>query len=453
MAEGHGKLTKRVKAALAVFLLALVLRILGVCILGSDTNPAAYEHGMIAQNMREGKGFAISVAVVDAEPQATSQQSPLYPPLLAGLWWVCGTLARAILALLLIQAVLGALTAVFIMQITRVLLGERFALAGGLLAALYPAYAYAPTHVQVVVLLTFFQSGGIWLLTEEAFGEDKTWRWLAGYALMGFAVLTDPIAVVLCPWPALFYAWKRLRRAAPGQRPWRRVAVRLALGVAAAWLVLLPWTIRNAVMHRGFVFVKGTFWYSFWQGNNPASRGTDKLPPDDPAFDKAEFSIWNPRAANREMLKWHGAAKPVDDTLPHEQRDALRTLSEPERCKRFKRWALDYLRNDFPGYLRLCALRFSYFFWADPTNPKARHPLYRAGNVALEVLALLGFLLAFANGRRAESLFALACILSILAFHTLTIFAVRFRLPAEIFMLALAARSVRPKQARPPYSH
>ena len=47
-------------------------------------------------------------------------------------------------------------------------------------------------------------------------------------------------------------------------------------GVAA--LVITPWTVRNWLVHGRPMFIKSSFGYAFWQGNNPISWGTDKIP-------------------------------------------------------------------------------------------------------------------------------------------------------------------------------
>ena len=266
--------TTRAGAVWVVFGLALVLRLAAVLVLRSYVDPPLYEHGEIAENLRAGKGFAI--AVVNGPHRTTSQQTPLYPGLMVGLRWVFGRYGD-IPALQLLQAALGACTAVFIMNLASVLFGRRLGLWAGLLVACYPTYAYMVTHVQVVTLLLFFMSGAMWLLAEGIFAEGGTRRWVVGSALLGLAVLTDPIAIVVLPVLLLSYGWTHVRQAAVGDGPWRRVAERVGITLSVILIVLLPWTIRNAMVHHRLMLVKSTFWYSFWQGNNPNSWGTDKI--------------------------------------------------------------------------------------------------------------------------------------------------------------------------------
>ena len=40
---------------------------------------------------------------------------------------------------------------------------------------------------------------------------------------------------------------------------------------------MLPWIVRNALVHGEFVAIKSTFGYAFWQGNCKLSEGTDKV--------------------------------------------------------------------------------------------------------------------------------------------------------------------------------
>lgn len=151
--------------------------------------------------------------------------------------------------------------------------------------------------------------------------------------------------------------------------------------------------------------------------------------------------LWDVREAARKLVEWREAVVPVDTAIPHDVLERMETMTEVEKCEVFRGMALDFLRNDFGRYLRLCGRRLMYFFWVDPTNPKTRHWVYRAGNLLLAVFALLGVILAWRGARR-QVLFALACAAVILGFHTLTIYAARFRLPVEIFMLCLAGFAV-----------
>src|SRR5262249_6710353 len=64
-----------------------------------------------------------------------------------------------------------------------------------------------------------------------------------------------------------------VRRLKPDLSCWPNLATMLF----TAAVVLAPWTIRNALVHREFVFVKSTFGYAFWQGNCALSEGTDKV--------------------------------------------------------------------------------------------------------------------------------------------------------------------------------
>jgi 4-amino-4-deoxy-L-arabinose transferase-like glycosyltransferase len=86
---------------------------------------------------------------------------------------------------------------------------------------------------------------------------------LAG-ALTGLAILTRPAMLLFLP---LALVWLVSRRRAP-------IAVAF---VAAAALVVTPWTIRNVRVHGRFVLVASEGGVTFWTGNHPLAIGEGDL--------------------------------------------------------------------------------------------------------------------------------------------------------------------------------
>src|SRR2546425_10820234 len=94
----------------AVAAIAVSVRVAAVLIVGSyNLNRVTYEHGEIARNLVEGKGFAVRWLGAEGP---TSQQAPVYPVLLAGCYWMFGVQGpTALLAVQMLQAMLGGLLA------------------------------------------------------------------------------------------------------------------------------------------------------------------------------------------------------------------------------------------------------------------------------------------------------------------------------------------------------
>lgn len=137
---------------LLVLALALGLRVGAVAWLDSaERRAAAYEHGRIAENLVAGRGFTITFLGVEGP---TSQQAPLYPLMLAGLYTAFAPAApEAHLAMQLLQCLAGTALVACVVWCVRIFLPGRPAAAwvAGAGAAVYPPHVYMVTHLQVAV--------------------------------------------------------------------------------------------------------------------------------------------------------------------------------------------------------------------------------------------------------------------------------------------------------------
>ncbi|MFW6125172.1 MAG: hypothetical protein ACOC46_03400, partial [Pirellulales bacterium] len=285
MARVESPSTARTRWALAVLAAAaLAVRLAAVLVLRSDLlRDTSYEHGVIARSILEGSGFRGPFLGSEGP---TSQQAPFYPYLLAAMGWLVGSPSSAmLLATQLVQAAAGAALAVVLVWLGWLLVPERRGVGwlAGIGAAVYPIHVYAVTHIQVAVWAAL----GLVVLLALAVRAGQAQSALPAAAAglsAGLLVLIDPILTLavpvagLCLWhhsPALPCDGADVRSIR--ERVARKLARLGAFGGCAS-LVVIPWLVRNAQVHGEFVFVKSTFGYAFWQGNNPVSWGTDKVP-------------------------------------------------------------------------------------------------------------------------------------------------------------------------------
>ena len=415
-----------------LFVAALFVRVAAVLVLESYEGAYTYEHGEIANNLLEGRGFRVTFLGVDG---LTSQQAPLYPALLAGVYFLFGSgTDSAHLAMQLLQCIAGAAIVPGVFFLTRSLFARNAALpwVAAIGAAVYPPHIYMVTHLQVVTWATLVLT---WLAAEcfsrKVAGTAKVIR--LG-VLSGVLLLIDPILALTLPLLALGY-WLRARGATAVRLP----ILRPALMAAVAVLMVAPWVARNYQVHGDFVFVKSTFGYAFWQGNNAHSWGTDKIPKsldEQPASNSlADTNRWL-AAARSETLYIDGVLLTESDYA------AFAQLSEVERCRVLGDRAKAFIAANPEKYLALCLQRLRYFFWIDETNPKANHPL----NVLSTALwlALLGCGILTAGFSRAQATqriawLSLAIVIAIGIFHAATISSARFRLPIEPISLPWCA--------------
>ena len=443
--------------------LALGLRIWVVFALSGDyARPVAYEHGTIAENLLAGRGFSIELL---GREGSTSQQAPFYPLLLAAAYAVFGVATPgSILAVQLLQAVAGTGLVLAVAWLAWSFLPDRPAAGwlAGLGAAVYPTHVYMVTHLQVAVWVAL----SLTLLLAVA--VSPRWRASTGGAVLagvlaGLLLLIEPILALALPIVALAY-WIGIQSSLSLRERVRVRAIRprgisphpspLAVGkavspvartlvmAAVAAAMIAPWTVRNRVVHGRWIFIKSTFGYALWQGNNPASWGTDKIPK--PSAELARLqNDGTLRDIDRAMQEARHETIYIDDVvLKPTGYVEFAGLSEPDRCDLLGRKAMAFIRENPARYARLCFNRLRYFLLFDETNPKAANWLYRIATSVWLVLSVVGLLASWVWWRRLWPTYAIFAAATL--FHTLVITSVRFRIPIEPLSFVWIAAALAP---------
>ncbi len=187
---------------------------------------------------------------------------PGYPTLIAGVYALFGV---NLLALRLVESVLGTVAVAVVAHVGARLFGPRAGLIAAALMALHPVLAFLPS--------TQFSENTLVLLLTLAFGVTFwAWRgggiarWALAGALFGLAALVRPNVVTLLPGLGigLLFALRRAGR--------RWAAPALAAGAALA-LTVAPWVVRCHRVHGEWFFVATGGGRQFWFGNNPRATG------------------------------------------------------------------------------------------------------------------------------------------------------------------------------------
>jgi len=252
-------------------------------------------------------------------------RGPLYPLFLAVIFRLLGA---EVGAARLVQALLSAAT----VPLLYLWAGRRYGPRAGLVAATLGALFF-PLAVQSTTLLTetlflFLYVLGM-IALEWTLARPAWWRALGTGALFGLATLTRSVGLPLVGLAALAMAWtaaalgtRHFRESsrvgataddtAPGRdasreremprpcaaaapsspssssssprrpvspapaRSWRRALVLAALVLLGAALVILPWTLRNAVVYRALILVDTTGPTNLWLDNDP-DLGRDRV--------------------------------------------------------------------------------------------------------------------------------------------------------------------------------
>jgi 4-amino-4-deoxy-L-arabinose transferase-like glycosyltransferase len=232
----------------AIILVALAVRVFAAFEVNSivpQSDAADFDRHAIS--LADGDGYPEPLDVLGGG-DASAFRPPLYPFALAAVYLVSGTDDQSSrwLAGRLEQAVIGTLIVALIALVALQLWGRRPALIAAAIGAVYPPLILAGTSLLTEPLFTALLLAGVAALLRYRAADHRA-RWLvAAGACAGLASLTrgNGIAIILI---FALGAWVVRPRWS-----WRALAAPAAL-VACAALVVVPWTIRNAVELDAFV--------------------------------------------------------------------------------------------------------------------------------------------------------------------------------------------------------
>ncbi len=221
------------RTLLALFSLAFGLRVLYAVVFGDDPVAVA----------RDSYDYRIATRMVESWDWITTPfapNAPGYRMLLAlafKLWGVSWWTA------VMLNAVLGALTTLFLYRIGERLLGQRV----GLIAALWLGLSVNHWHFASLatrdVLVTFLLTWLAYALARP-FDRMRSATWTAFLCTLLFH--TEPMFLVLLPLLVVFLALKSTHHRALS-------AQYVFLFLAAVFVFFLPWTARNLVVYRDVV--------------------------------------------------------------------------------------------------------------------------------------------------------------------------------------------------------
>jgi 4-amino-4-deoxy-L-arabinose transferase-like glycosyltransferase len=179
--------------------------------------------------------------------------------------------AKAAVALFVIQSVFSALTCIPILAIGERTMSRRAGIIAATLWALFPWFSkWAVTWVWEISLSALLFALLFWYALRLARPAPATrMLWIGFGALWGFALLVNPALLPLFP-AALLWCGIELRKRALASNwsSWIKLAF---LSLAACFLVISPWLVRNRVVFGQWVFLRGNFGFEFYLGNNAHS--------------------------------------------------------------------------------------------------------------------------------------------------------------------------------------
>jgi len=412
----HPPLPPFAPAAVAIFAVALALRLVHLW----QMRGTPY----FSTLMGDGRGYdqwAQRLAAGDWIGTEVFYQAPLYPYVLGVVYAVAGP---DLMAVRVVQAVLGSLSAVLVGYAATRLVCTRAGVMAGAILALYAPAIFFDGLIQKSVLDVFFVAAALAAIAALATGaHDRKRLWFGLGATLGCLSLTRENALVLV---AVLAAWAwfgaphaRLRRAAA-----------LALFVAGLGVVLAPVALRNAAVGGGLYLTTSQFGPNFYIGNHDGADGS---------YAALKFGRGSPEYER------------IDATELAERAEQ-RALTPAEVSSYWTGRAVDFIVSQPGAWLRLMGRKAALLVNAEEaldTESQASHaewswPLRVLGPVThfgvLVPLALIGVWVTWPDRRRLWVLYAmgLALAAATLAFY---VFA-RYRYPLVPLLVIAAAAAL-----------
>ena len=327
--------------------------------------------------------------------------------------------AAALMAIRIAQGILVALQSILIGSLAMRLFRDKTAgLIAALIAAFYPFYLFYQGLALSETLFDFLLVAGIVLL----------YRWRDDGARINFEMvltLACLVAATMVKGVLTALAPVLVAVAVIGRRPLTD-AIKVFGAAAAIYCVLMsPWWIRNYVVFDAFIPFTTSASENLYLGNSPGN------PTGDPG--------WKPLSGD-----------PV-----------MRVPGELARSKAFANAAVDYIRSEPAAFVSRMARKFVRFWNVVPNAEAYSSPFYRIVAAAsfgpVLLLAIACGLLTRQRWRDFLPIYLLFGYFTVI--HVITIASLRYRLPIEAFLIALAAwpaallwRAIvhRPRPAKPP---
>jgi 4-amino-4-deoxy-L-arabinose transferase-like glycosyltransferase len=380
-----------------VFVLAALVRIWAVSSFATTPSADAADYHRLATNLVSGSGY------VNEAGAATAWRPPGYPMFLAGIYFVFGP---NVWAATVVQALLGAVTALLLVVLGWLLIGPREAIVAGFITAVYPSVVWVSRLLLSENLAVFLLLASLCVALVLVRSTRICWAAALGI-LLGFSVLVRGSNLLF----ALVVAAGIVIALAKRSINWKRIA---SIGILTAMgfvLTLLPWMIRNYRVFHAFVPVatqEGIGLYaSYWP---PVRNG--KL-------------IWGTLP---------GAEDPVVAT-------AAQIGDEVSASRYLRQETLRRLRERPVYFFRLIPAKlislFAPFDWEMFPHAEGRTRSVNYGYLLIILPGLFGFI-AFWRERKPDTW--LLWVLPVVVLIQAIVFygSPRFRLPAELIALLWA---------------
>ena len=258
--------SRATRIALALVVLAVLVRV--AYALGRQGEPDFSDPIMDARYHLE---WARAFAAGEPFQEGPFFRAPLYP-------WFLGTLLRLLgedlLAVRIVQALLGGATTWLTFALGRRVLDARAGLVAAALVAVNWVLVYFDGELLIPTLAIPLDLAALLLTARLAQAPCPRRAGVAGLA-WGVAALARPNVLLYLPLVALWLLWR--------SRPTWRIGLLHGLALAGGTLApILPITLHNLVVGGDRVLISSQAGVNLWIGNNPTSDGSTAIVPGTP---------------------------------------------------------------------------------------------------------------------------------------------------------------------------
>ena len=385
---------------------AVALAGVGVLLVGVRLGMAAHLRGTffatryetmdnLANSLIHGHGFSIS-----GKPYV--EELPIYPLLVAAAYEVGG---RNWASVAVMQTLLDLLTMVFLFALGRRLFGPA---VGLLAAAMFAAYPYLASQSAQLIDTTAFTTAltAFFYCTVRAAQTRRSLDAAFAGLAVGAAYLVRPTVSILALALPLSFALLGAGR---------REIVRLtAVAAAVGVIVLVPWTVRNAIQFHAF----------------------------QPGAAKTGTNVWKGNSKHGAQYIADGLSLDLLPFLPDAPHPA-KNLGPIGRDSFWLHQGLDWIRAHPGDWLHGLGVKF-VAFWSWDLNPTTRgdsglkDTLYKLSFLPLLVLSLLAVPGLRDGARRRKLLFLALPLFLFTVVHMLIFGYTRLRVPIDLLLMVLA---------------
>lgn len=183
-------------------------------------------------------------------------RAPLYPIFLAGIFRVFG---EGFVVALIIQSIVRGFVVAWVVYIGGKYVSQAAGLTAGCLLALYPGLIsiYMSFLTEVVYIPLFLVS---FHLIDKATQSERSRDTARAGAASGIAALARSTSFLLS---MVLAAWFAVRKSKSGRLSRRNLGM-AAILLVAMFAVISPWTVRNAVIHKGFIPIGDDSAFNLW---------------------------------------------------------------------------------------------------------------------------------------------------------------------------------------------